>query len=399
MKQYPLMPADLYMPKRGYETWAVIACDQFTSEPAYWEEVEKTVGDKPSALHITLPELYLSGNVEGRIAAVNATMEQYLQDGVFEVKENAMVYVERVGSNGHIRHGIVGAIDLEWYDYHIGSKLPIRATEQTVLERIPPRLQIRKNAPLEAPHVLLLVDDPGQTVVEPLKNKQDKFEKAYDFDLMMGGGHITGYYIDLQTQTHIGEALEALKNKQNGMVFAVGDGNHSLATAKESYLANKNPAARYALVEVVNIHDEAITFEPIYRVLFNVRAKQLLDALKQACNGGYQGADAHRYLCVTPQGTEEISLQPTSKLPVGTLQTFLDAYLQEHREVVIDYIHGEEAVYALCQKENTLGFLFAGMKKDELFDAVEQDGSLPRKTFSMGQARDKRYYIECKKII
>ncbi|MDD5924488.1 MAG: DUF1015 domain-containing protein [Clostridia bacterium] len=397
--KYSFSPAKILLPKGNYEKWAVIACDQYTSEQKYWDEVENIVGDAPSTLRITLPEIYLEGEIEERIKNINKTMIDYINSGVLEEHDNALMYVERASSNGKIRHGIVGIIDLEDYDYHKGSHALIRATEQTVIERIPPRVKIRKDAVLELPHVMLLIDDPKLSVIEPLKDKKSDFVKAYDFDLMQGGGHIEGYLTDEATQKQIGEALNALvADKEDKLMFAVGDGNHSLATAKECYNLNKSPEARYALVEVVNIHDASIEFEPIYRVLFNVDCEKVIADIKEALGDGYSGADAQIIDYVSKSINGKMSVKPSSKLPVGTLQAFLDDYLKSHPEIKIDYIHGEDSVAELCKQDNTIGFIFKGMQKDELFDAIKADGSLPRKTFSMGHAYDKRYYIECRKI-
>lgn len=399
MQKYPLMPADILLPKDNFEKWAVIACDQYTSEQKYWDETERIVGSAPSTLRITLPEIYLDDNTDERIARINSTMKEYLSSDVFEVNKDAMIYVERMSSNGKIRRGIVGVIDLEDYDYNKGSHALVRATEQTVLERIPPRVKIRRDAALELPHVMLLVDDPELTVIEPIAKVKDSLKKAYDFDLMQGGGHIAGYFTSSALQQQIGEALNAIiADKEDKLMFAVGDGNHSLATAKECYNLTKSPDARYALVEVVNIHDESIEFEPIYRVLFNVDADKLIDEVKAALGEDYSGDDAQVIEYVSAAKSGKISAKPSSKLPVGTLQAFLDKYLAEHKEVKIDYIHGENVVYDLCKQENVVGFIFEGMKKSELFDAIKHDGSLPRKTFSMGNACDKRYYIEARKI-
>lgn len=399
MQKYPLMPADILLPKDNFEKWAVIACDQYTSEQKYWDETERIVGSAPSTLRITLPEIYLEDNTDERIARINSTMKEYLSSDVFEVNKDAMIYVERMSSNGKIRRGIVGVIDLEDYDYNKGSHALVRATEQTVLERIPPRVKIRRDAALELPHVMLLVDDPELTVIEPIARVKDSLKKAYDFDLMQGGGHIAGYFTSSALQQQIGEALNAIiADKEDKLMFAVGDGNHSLATAKECYNLTKSPDARYALVEVVNIHDESIEFEPIYRVLFNVDADKLIDEVKTALGEDYSGDDAQVIEYVSAAKSGKISAKPSSKLPVGTLQAFLDKYLSEHKEVKIDYIHGESVVYDLCKQENVVGFIFEGMKKSELFDAIKHDGSLPRKTFSMGNACDKRYYIEARKI-
>jgi len=397
MKKYSFLPANILLPKENFERWAVIACDQFTSEHKYWDEVEKFVGDTPSTLRITLPEIYLEEkDVDARIKSINENMEKYLKEGVLEEHPNSMIYIERETSGG-VRHGIVGMIDLGDYDYKKGSDSLIRATEATVIERIPPRVKIRKDAPLELPHVMLLIDDPNGTVIEPLKNKTGEMKKAYDFTLMQGGGNIKGYFISEEVQKQICEALEALvEGDENKLLFAVGDGNHSLATAKECSKLSDSPLAKYALVEVVNIHDSSLNFEPIYRVLFNVDVNDVLTALKNELGANNGETQNFTYVTATEKG--ELNLKATSKLPVGTLQTFLDKYLKEHPTVKIDYIHGIESTESLCKAPNTIGFLFEGMKKSELFPAVKADGALPRKTFSMGHAEDKRYYIECRKI-
>lgn len=392
------MPADILLPEKGFEKWAVIACDQFTSEPEYWSNTIETVGAAPSALKITLPEIFLGDKTEQRIEKINATMTEYIEKGVLKSYPDSMIYVERTQSDGTVRHGIVGAIDLSDYDYRRGSKALIRATEETVLERIPPRVKIRKDAPIELPHILLLADDPEKTVIEPLTAKKDSMKVAYDFDLMQNGGHITGWFLNPDDIRRVGEAVNSLAlNNDDAMMFAVGDGNHSLATAKECSNLNTCGAAGQALVEVVNIHDPAIAFEPIYRVLFGVDAKRVINTLKTALCDGYDGEDRQIITCVYDGGETVISAKPTSKLPVGTLQTVLDKLVKENG-IKIDYIHGEDTVKKLCREKNTIGFIFDGMKKDELFDAVRSDGALPRKTFSMGHARDKRYYIEARKI-
>lgn len=395
--KYHFNPADILMPRGNFEKWSVVACDQYTSEQKYWDAVEQIVGDAPSALNIILPEIYLSDNNSARIESINNYMDEYINNEVFTEHKNAMIYVERE-SNNTKRLGIVGVIDLEDYDYTLGTKALIRATEQTVLERIPPRVAIRKDALLEMPHVMLLIDDKERKVIEPLQNKKTDFESAYDFELMQGGGHIEGYYIDSDTQTKVQDALESLLNgDDNELLFAVGDGNHSLATAKECYRQNPTELNRYALVEIVNIHDNSIEFEPIYRVLFDVDIDDFMTKFKQA-HIATEGDDTHKYECVTKDGKQNITVKATAKLPVGTLQVFIDKYLKKNPSVKIDYIHGEQVVYDLCKEDNTLGFIFEGMGKDDLFPAVIQDGSLPRKTFSMGHAHDKRYYIEARKI-
>ncbi len=393
------LPANILLPKNDFEKWAVVACDQYTSEPEYWKQVEHIVGDTPSALNLILPEVYLSADNSEKIEKINNSMSDYLENGVFETINDTFVYVERQVTGGKIRKGVVGLIDLENYSYQKGSKALIRATEATVIERIPPRVAIRKDAKLEMPHVMLLIDDEKQTVIEPLANKTGEFTKLYDFELMQNSGHIKGFAVDGATAKKIQSSLAALVEKTDDkLLFAVGDGNHSLATAKECYNLNKTENSRYALVEIVNIHDLSLEFEPIYRVVFGVQPQKFIDDFVNALGGEYKCADAQKFSCVYGDNVKEISVKPTGKLCVATLQTYLDNYLKENSCVTIDYIHGEDVVYSLSKAENTLGFIFEGMQKNELFDAIKQDGSLPRKTFSMGHASDKRFYIEARKI-
>lgn len=391
MKQY-LYPADILLPKNNFEKWAVIACDQYTSDKGYWQDVEQTVGDTPSALRVVLPEIYLSETDE-RVPIINQTMHTYLENGVFAELKDSMVYIEREITGGGKRCGILGLVDLAQYSYEAGSQTLIRATEKTVLERIPPRVKIRRDAPLEFPHVLLFINDPHDTVFATAN--AGKSTKLYDFDLMKNGGHIAGYQLCGNVLNAINEKLGALV--QDNLLFAVGDGNHSLATAKECYNQNPNALNRFALVEVVNIHNPDIEFEPIYRVLFGVSKETIVSYLR-AKNASETGEKTHTFEVVTKDGSSDLSLCPISKLPVGTLQIYLDEFLKDHPQVEIDYIHGIDATRELCKAENTVGFLFDGMQKDELFDAVIADGSLPRKTFSMGAADDKRFYLEGRKI-
>lgn len=414
----PYSSADILLPdfsKINAEKWAVIACDQFTSEPDYWEKVAKTVGDFPSTLNLILPEVYLTEG-EKRIPEINRNMKMYLKEYLVEYPDS-MIYVERRQSDGTLRHGIVLAIDLECYDFNRGACSIIRATEATVMERIPPRVAIRRNASIELPHVMLLIDDPDHTVIEPLSEcKEPKI--AYNTDLMLGGGHITGRFMSEAEKRHVSDALDELTSPSSmkarygdstlaPLMFAVGDGNHSLATAKTIYEEIKarmgtdyarNHPARYALAEVVNIHDEALKFEPIYRVIFNVEPDELLQKLSDYLSNlsGNSSEQIIEYLCVN--GTGKLTAHhPEKQLTVGTLQDFLDTYVREHPNAEVDYIHGVESVKSLINK-NSVGFIFDGMGKPELFKTVIYDGALPRKTFSMGHAEDKRYYIECRKI-
>jgi uncharacterized protein (DUF1015 family) len=343
-------------------------------------------------------------------------MEVYLKDILCE-HPDSMIYVERVQSDGSVRRGIVMAVDLECYDFRKGADSLIRATEATVIERIPPRVAIRRDAKIELPHVMLLIDDPERTVIEPL-SAENCPAVAYDTELMLGGGHITGRFLSESAKASVASALDALitpeaMQKRYGdaslspLLFAVGDGNHSLATAKTIYeelkatigeeQASKHPA-RYALVEVVNIHDEALKFEPIYRVVFGVDPDDLISELKvyaEALNGSAE-AQSLEYITAKESGSISFS-HPDKQLTVGTLKDFIDGYLKKHPEAEVDYIHGESSVKSLVS-DTSVGFIFSGMSKSELFKTVIYDGALPRKTFSMGHAEDKRYYLECRRI-
>lgn len=412
--------AEILLPnfeKTDGSRWAVVACDQYTSEPQYWEAAAREVGDAPSTLQMILPEVYLS-EADRRIASINQNMECILKD-VLISHPDAMICLLRTQSDGTVRRGIIGAIDLETYDFHKGSASLCRATEGTVLERIPPRVAIRRDAPLELPHVMLLIDDPDRTVIEPICTACADRAPIYDFDLMLGGGHVCAHLMQESEQKQALEALEALitpsaLESRYGdaglapLLFAVGDGNHSLATAKTAYeevkaaigeeAAKKHPA-RYALTEVVNLHDPALNFEPIYRVVFHCDPLALLQDLKAYLEGLNGTAAAQKLTVVTEAGEEDLTvLHPIQQLAVGTLQSFLFDYAARHPEVEVDYIHGEESLRTLAKGKNSIGFLFDGMKKDELFRTVIYDGALPRKTFSMGHAADKRYYLECRRI-
>ena len=405
MKNVPLLPAEILLPKADLEKWAVIACDQFTSDRDYWNQVESIVGDAPSALRLTLPEIYLTEkDVAYRIEKVSASTKEALEKGIFKKYPSSYFYIERTQPDGRVRPGLVGMVDLEAYDYRRDAVSLVRATEQTVVDRLPPRVAIRRRAYVELPHVMLLADDPEKKMIEPLAGKKDSFEKVYDFDLMLGGGHIVGYRVDDETA----EELMALQEKmlaEKPLLFAVGDGNHSLATAKECYrlvkekigeeAAKKHPA-RYALTEVINLHDPALDFEPIYRVMFDVNAADLIADLKNAFE---DKTNNDSFTCVTNRGREKIgiTLEP-GELIVGKLQNFLDEWMKSHPTARIDYIHEEAHTVSLAQKENAVGFLYRGIGKEDLFPAVVASGSLPRKTFSMGVSRDKRYYLEAREI-
>ena len=410
---------NILLPKNGTDMskWSVVACDQYTSEPEYWSEVSSFVGDAPSTLRITFPEIYLEdGDGDERIKNINSTMEKYISDGLFMSAESKYIYVERTQRNGKIRRGLMGVVDLEEYDYTAGSQSKIRATEGTVLERIPPRVKIRKNAKLEVPHIMLLIDDADKRVIEPLDAAKKNFETAYNFTLMQNSGSIRGYFVDKNEEKRIDEELARLAdvtlfNKKYNvsnkgvLQFAVGDGNHSLATAKECWRRVKETLspeeydthpARYALCELVNLHDTSLEFEAIHRVVFDVDTEKMRRALAEY----YELSDnaEQKFIIVTEKGSEEIGIaNPTSNLTVGSLQKFIDNYLKENGGKV-DYIHGEDVVRRLGKEKGNAGFILPVISKESFFPTVISDGALPRKTFSMGDAWDKRFYLEARII-
>ena len=419
----PFRPADILLPKDcEYSKWSVVACDQYTSQPEYWQRVAEYVGRAPSALRLILPESCLEGpNVETDIMEINNTMSRYLREGRFVCHPDALFYVERILEGGKVRRGLMGMVDLEQYDYEPGAESLVRATEGTVLSRIPPRVAVRKNAPIELPHVMLLADDPGRTVIEPLSGQTAEMRPLYDFDLMERGGHIRGWELTPAQWEQTVCALAALADpdafnaryRTSGlpvMLFAVGDGNHSLATAKECYERQKKLCppeqwdslpSRYALVELNNLHDDSLEFEPIHRVVFGADPDALLDAFSAFYpdSSRTDHLEGHQLTWVAGDQEGTVSVpQPSAQLPVGTLQRFLDEYLRSHPEARVDYIHGADVVRSLAAQPNTVGFLLPAMGKEELFPTVIHDGVLPRKTFSMGEAHDKRFYLEARRI-
>jgi Uncharacterized conserved protein len=398
--------------------WSVVACDQYTSEPEYWNDVEKIVGDAPSTLKLTLPEIYLEDeNISERIAKINSNMKALLDEDFFNEYKDSMIYLERTQSDGKIREGLIGVVDLEAYSYEKGAETPIRATEKTVIERIPPRVKIRENAPLELPHIMILIDDDKKQIIENLKNKVSEDDIVYDFDLMKNGGHVKGYLLNEETMDEVDKGLKELADKEvfakkydvnnkEVLLFAMGDGNHSLATAKACYEKLKeimseeeylNNPARYALVELVNLHSPALEFEAINRVIFNTEPEKLLNSLKEYYQINKDG-NGQKIEVITNDVDEKWYIEnPKSNIAVGSIQIFLDEYLKNN-EGKIDYIHGEETTKNLAKQSGNVGFIFEAMPKNELFKTVILDGSLPRKTFSMGHSYDKRYYLESRKI-
>ena len=406
MKKTIFSPTNILLPKQNFEAWSVIACDQFTSNEEYWQAVKTEAGEHPSTLNLIYPEVYLGKTDAAEVTAnINSTMRKYVEDGIFEEYSNALIYVERTQRDGKVRCGIVGAVDLDEYDYHEGSTSRVRATEKTVLERIPPRVEIRKNATLELPHILMLMDDTANAIVEPLAilAASGEMQKLYDFDLMLDGGHLCGYLIPEAMQADICQKIEALGELHGGITLAVGDGNHSLATAKACRALGATECNRYALCEVMNIHSDALVFEPIFRTVEGIDATQLLadfkaylaDTTNQNVNNAPQEIT---FVCGTLREVV-VAERPPHALAVGTVQQFLDAYLANKKDAVIDYIHDEEELLSLTANGKTCGFLYGCMGKSELFDAIEKEGVLPRKTFSMGSSRDKRYYTEARRIV
>ena len=411
----PLKRANILLPKDVDMTkWSVVACDQYTSEPEYWKEVEKEVGSSPSTLNLILPELYLEDtDVEDRIKKNNKTMEEYLDESMFNEYKDTMIYLERTQKDGKVREGLMAMVDLEDYSYEKGSQTLIRATEKTVIERIPPRLKVRENASLELPHIMILIDDEKKNIIDKVTSE----DVVYDFDLMENGGHIKGYKLSDEVINGIESGLESLMDKdyfekkynvknKGVLLFAMGDGNHSLATAKANYENLKktmsedeylNNPARYALVEVVNLHSPALEFEPIHRVIFNTDVNNLVEDLHKYYDINEDG-DGEYFELVTKDFDKRLYISnPKSNIAVGSIQMFLDDYLKDHSGK-LDYIHGDETTRSMGSEEGNVGILFEAMPKEELFRTVILDGALPRKTFSMGHSYDKRYYLEARKI-
>ena len=397
--------ANILIPNlKNMEKWAVIACDQFTSQPEYWNDVKEYVAEEFSTLNMIFPEAYLKSCCkENKIQTIKRNMRDYYNKGIFEEYTDSMIYVERRLSNGLIRKGVVGKVDLESYDYNPLSDSVIRATEKTVVERIPPRVEIRKDALLEFPHILLLCDDKEKILIEFLSNIKDKMKLIYDFDLMQEGGHISGWLVEGDKLRHFNELLgkyickiEDQYSKYNvpPIFFAVGDGNHSLATAKACYESDKNELTRYALVELCNLHDESISFEPIHRVITNIDSENFLQCLKDNIVGD-NGESIKLY--VDGKEQEVYIIVPKDKILLDVVQNFLDNFIHNNGGE-IDYIHGEKDLIELTKDKNSAGIILPSISKDDLFEIIAKKGSLPRKTFSIGEARDKRYYLEGRKI-
>ena len=437
LKRYALSVPEILLPsdKSDLSRWAVIACDQYTQDKEYWKRAASRAGKSPSALNIILPEVYLeeSGRAE-RLEKIRSTMKEYIGEtgkGVFAPPVHGFVYIERKTAYGRMRKGLVVAIDLDSYEWKPDSKALIRATEATIVDRIPPRMEIRRGAPLEAPHIMLLVNDPGKTLVEATGSRVRKGEPLYSTKLEPDSGSITGWQVSSDVDlTFAAEAVSALAHANTAkdgscFLFAVGDGNHSLATAKAVWdefrkthegaatagkMDLQNHPARYALVEIVNLYDDGLTFEPIHRVLFGTDSATVSSYLARTLGGTMHAAKSEAELetIVSEKnetrfgfvGDGKLSYLDTSDpaLAVSRLQPALDRFLAENPGVKIDYIHGSEEVFRLGREKGAVSILLPPVEKDSFFTTIAAGGPLPRKSFSMGEASEKRFYLECRKL-
>ena len=403
--------ADVLLPEAcDLSRWAVIACDQFTSQPEYWEAVAAETAGVASAGHLILPECELSGDTGPKIRAIHENMREYLHRGLLREYPECFVYTERRLRSGLLRRGLIGKVDLEQYDYSGSADTAVRATEQTVSERIPPRMAVRRGAALELPHVLLLCDDERCELIEPLSRRKDRLLPLYDFELMLGGGHIAGWLVRgeeksaLESRIRDYEQRERQKHPEASLLYASGDGNHSLATAKSCYeeLKTLQPGAdlrghpaRWALCELNNIHDPSQVFEPIHRVVKHCDTEALIRSLSEKLDA--DGGTEIPWVCAGKSGALSVP-DAGGKLPLAVLQEELDAWLREH-EGEIDYIHGAWVLDELKEEQGTVGFRLPAIPKESLFPGILSGGVLPRKTFSMGEAEDKRYYLEARRIL
>ncbi len=402
-----LKPFDILLPDVAEpEKFAVVSCDQFTSQRDYWEKLAAEVGDAPSALKLIFPEVYLEdGDAKERIAAINATMQSYLDGGVFRTLKDSFVLVKRETAYGNTRLGIVAPVDLEEYSYVHPTEATIRATEGVVANRIPPRLAIRENAPIELPHVMLLIDDRDKSIIEPYYKKRGELEKLYDFDLNMNGGHLTGWRLDAH---EVMAKLDVYAKKVRGLygvdtdfVFAVGDGNHSLATAQAHWKnvrkglsaeERENHPARFALVEIENLHCDGIVFEPIHRFVFGVDDADFVLYMSTVLKG------ESRLKMFTTNMEYSIAVNANNTEAIAEVQDAIDAYVSSHPGASVDYIHGLENLHSVADSSDGVAVQMPCIEKAELFGYVAEHGNLCRKAFSMGEAEEKRYYFEAKKI-
>lgn len=419
---------DVLLPRPGTDlnAWAVVACDQFTSQPEYWQQVAELVGDKPSTLNLIFPEVYLEQpNPDARIAAINEAMSRYVADGVTATHPSTMVLVRRETALGDVRWGLITALDLEQYSWEPDARTLIRATEGTILDRLPPRVMIREAAAMELPHIMVLISDEHRAVVEPLAAAVERLTPLYDTELMLGGGRVSGWAVDAAGDLEavaagLGRLLDAL-DPANPLLFAMGDGNHSFATAKSiwenikgqlSEADRANHPARFCLVELENIHDPGLEFEPIHRVLFDTDRATFEAALARQC-GAFErweatsveavlqtieepGRQAFGYVAASGVAVYRLT-NPVASIAAGTLQRTIDS-LTDAGSASVDYIHGVDVTEELGQASGNLGLLLPQVSKGSFFASIVADGALPRKTFSLGEAQDKRYYLEARAI-
>lgn len=436
IEDFGMKVPEILLPKNiDLSTWSVIACDQYTQDKDYWKRAEEKAANNPSTLNLILPEVYLgSPDKPDRIKKIRETMNQYLADGVFADPLNGFIYIERKTAFGRMRKGLVAQIDLETYEWKPFSKANIRATEATIVDRIPPRMEIRRGAALELPHIMLLVNDKEDILVGGTGAIAKKNAAIYDGQLMNNGGSITGWSLsspaEIEAVTAAVEKIAAENRASDGstFLFAVGDGNHSLATAKavwDEYKAQnfggdanaagaKDCNVRYALVEIVNIYDTGLTFEPIHRVIFNIDNEALISTLAAKLGGTTKEVNSAEELdkavkaswanfgfAFKANGEQKYILLETkiTELAVSRLQPEIDEFLKAAPAGnEIDYIHGSDEVLALGTKDNAVGILLPPIAKDSFFETINGRGPLPRKSFSMGEADEKRFYLECRKL-
>ncbi len=410
MKTGCFSAADILLPEGcDLQRWAVIACDQFSSQPSYWQQAESIAAGVPSAMHLILPESELDQNPAEKFRVIHENMLHYLHEGVFRLLPDCYVYTERTMRNGFLRRGLIGKLDLEQYDYTGKVNAAVRATEKTVKERIPPRMAVRRGAVLELPHVLLLCNDERRQLIEPLGDLCSSLPKLYDFELMLGGGHVVGWLVAGEEKQRLDAAIadyeehENRKHPTEKLLYAAGDGNHSLATAKACYEEQKvlephvgDPSSpqRYALCELNNIHDPGQAFEPIHRIVKHCDAEALIRAATAALNA--DSGEQVRWISGKREGI--LRIPADTGLPLQVLQDFLDAWLQSNAGE-LDYIHGADTLSSMTDEQNTVGFCLPPIPKEALFPGILSGGVLPRKTFSMGEAEDKRYYLEARRIL
>ena len=415
---------EILLPKNiDVKTWSVIACDQYTQNPDYWKKTSDSTENKPSTLNLILPEVYLNApDKKERISKIHKSMNDYISADIFSDALNSFIYLERTTAFGRTRRGLMCCIDLETYEWKPFTTANIRATEATIIERIPPRMEIRRGAPLELPHIMLLVNDKDGSLVEACGDNAKSSSPVYSGEMMMNGGKISGWAV--QDNSIVEKALNKIaeENKQEDgstFLFAVGDGNHSLATAKSTWEEHKketgatDDSVRYALVEIVNIYDKGLTFEPIHRVLFNADSEKLISSLSEKLDGKIEEVSSKEEMIETVKksnayfgfaykkdGTQKFTIIKTNitELAVSKLQPALDEFIKSNGNPEIDYIHGTEDVLELGTKENATGILLPPIAKESFFETIGKTGPLPRKSFSMGEADEKRFYLECRKL-